>query len=57
MAFDKPMEDPILQPTDLKGYIRLLKHSNNHVLQAIKDLPDASWGIKLNNLPLENLLH
>ena len=43
--FDKPMEDPILQPTHLKGYIRLLKHSNKHVLQAIKDLPDESWDL------------
>ena len=43
MVFDKPMEDPILQPSDVKGYIKLLIHSNNHVLQAIKDLPDASW--------------
>ncbi len=42
---DKPMAGEITRPTDLKGYIELLKASNEHVTQAMKDLPDESWDL------------
>lgn len=41
--FDKPMTDKPDKPTELKGYIQLLKESNEHFLQAMKDLPESSW--------------
>lgn len=42
--FAKPRENKIDKPTDIKGYIQLLEDSNAHFLQAMKELPDETWG-------------
>lgn len=41
--FDKPLEEEMSRPTDLKGYIQLLHDSNQHFVQAINDLPADAW--------------
>lgn len=40
---EKPMVNEITRPTDLTGYIELLQASNEHVIEAIKSLPEDAW--------------
>lgn len=41
--FDKPLSDELIRPKDLQGYIQLLKNSNDHFTQAMKELPNSAW--------------
>src|SRR5699024_5641797 len=41
--FNKAKDDKITRPAEMKGYIQLLNESNEHLIQAMEDLPEESW--------------
>lgn len=41
--FNKEKPSDIPRPTDFKGYVQLLRDSNEHFMQAMKSLPKSSW--------------
>lgn len=45
--FGKPMPAEIPKPdfTDKEGLLQLLRESNNHVVEAMKALPDEDWHV------------